>query len=176
MNPIAEEQLKTLRERAGAGAELTGRVQAELRALSEAIRQADGAGWFQVMPGREWSPAQEAEHIIMTNESTAQVIRLLRSDRELRPGPEVPVEYREDGRRLAPPSVQPTGKATAADLLARNEALLDALNVEISEASDRKFFHPAFGPIDALDWLRVTSWHTRSHRKGIEKGIEGSTA
>lgn len=172
MNPIAEEQLKSLRANAGAGAELTRCVQAELQALSEAIRQADGQGWQQVMPGREWSPAEEAEHIIMTNEGTARVIALLRSNKELRPQQGTYTEYRPDGRRLAPPNVQPTGQVTAQELLARNEALMTALNVEIDEPSDRLFFHPAYGPLDALDWLRIVPWHTRGHRKGIEAGMK----
>lgn len=171
MNPIAEEQLKALRANAGAGAELAERVQAELRALSEAIRRAEGERWQVVMSGREWTPAEEAEHIIMTNEGTARVIRLLLSDKELRAGPQVYTEYRPDGRRIAPPNVQPTGTASAQDLLRRNEVLLDALNVNITEASERTFFHPAYGPLDALDWLRIVPSHTRGHRKGIEAGI-----
>lgn len=174
MNPIAEQQLQDLRANAGAGAELRERVQTELRALSEAIRRADGERWQRVMPGREWSPAEEAEHIVMVNEGTARVIGLLRSDKELRPTTGTYTEYRPDGRRLAPPSVQPSGNVSAAELLARNEALLGALNVEIEEPSNRQFFHPAYGPLDALDWLRIVPWHTRGHRKGIEAGLENA--
>lgn len=171
LNPIAQRQLQELRQQYGSGPELARQLAAELNALAGVVRRADGEGWTQVMPGREWTPAQEAEHIVLSNEGTARVIRLLLSDKELRPGPAVYAEYRADGRRLAPASVQPTGNISAQELLARNEALLQALNVNVSESSERVFFHPAFGPIDALDWLKVTAWHTRQHRQAMQAAL-----
>ncbi|RJF72218.1 MULTISPECIES: DinB family protein [Deinococcus] len=170
LNAQAEADFREINAQYGSGAELSAQLAAELQALEGVIRRAGGEGWQQVRPGCEWSPAQEAEHIVLANEGSSKVIRLLLSDK---PIPDMPQKYTDlkDGKRLAPPGTVPTGEATPEDLLARIAASREWLSVPVDASSERKFFHPAFGLIDPLGWLRVTAGHTRHHRERIEAGI-----
>lgn len=145
------------------------RLQEELTALSAAIRAA-GAHWQTLLPEREWTPAQEAEHAILVAEGTGKVVRLLTSDKPIQRGPEVPITYR-NGKRLAPEGTIPEGTFAPEDLLARLDALSPRLNVLVQPNAERTFFHPAMGHLDALTWLRMAAWHTRHHRKAIERGL-----
>lgn len=132
-------------------------------------RQAD---WTRTQPGREWSPAQEAEHVMMVNGSIASVTRLLVSDKELRPMPQVPGEVK-DGKRQAPPSSLPSEQGAAWDGLeaawTQNRALAEAAAAQVVATPGRTFWHPFFGELDALDWLRVMTGHIASHRLLLEK-------
>lgn len=170
LNAQAEADFREVNAQYGSGAALSAQLDAELQSLAEVIRQSSGEVWPRVMPGREWSPAQEAEHIVMSNEGSSKVIRLLLSDK---PIPDVPQTYTDvkDSKRLAPPGTVPTGEATAEDLLARVEASRKWLSLQADSPSERKFFHPAFGQMDALHWLRVTAWHTKHHREAMAAGL-----
>ncbi|GMA14149.1 DinB family protein (plasmid) [Deinococcus metallilatus] len=143
----------------------------ELAALEETIRAA-APHWSTRMPGRDWTPAQEAEHAILVNEGTGKLVRLLLSDRPLREAPQQPGQT-ENGKRLAPPGTEP-GAGEALDTLLTRHAAASALlaGVRADPNPDRTFFHPFMGKIDALDWLRMATWHTRHHRKAIQAGLD----
>ncbi|EYB68571.1 hypothetical protein DEIPH_ctg020orf0004 [Deinococcus phoenicis] len=147
----------------------------EIDAFEQALHGA-APHWGTRMPGRDWTPAQEAEHTILVNEGTAKLARLLLSERPLRET--APQEGRtENGRRLAPPGTEPGPEQPLETLLARNAATRALLaGVQADPNPDRTFPHPFMGNIDALDWLRMAAWHTRHHRKTLQAGVDRLTA
>jgi len=147
-------------------------LEEELQAFSAVMRLA-APHWHTPLPGRAWSPAQEAEHVVLVNESAGRLVGLLLSDRPLRALPQVPGRT-ENGRRLAPPGTEPgSGEAleTLLDRHARSSALLAEFRPEPDPA--RTFVHPFLGPLDALDWLRMAAWHMGHHRRAMERGLAG---
>ncbi|MFC6661912.1 hypothetical protein [Deinococcus multiflagellatus] len=65
------------------------RLRSELDAFEAHLRGRE-TDWTRVQPGRDWTPAQEAEHVALINESITRVLALLLSDREVRPAPRRP--------------------------------------------------------------------------------------
>lgn len=167
--PSEQEQMAALRAAYPTPADLASRMHRELDALDAVIRAA-APHWTTVQPGREWTPAQEAEHTIIINEGTGRLARLLMSDKEIRQPPLVPGEYR-DGKRQAPPSTLPGGDVTPEALLERNAATRDLLTVTPAPNPERTYHHPFMGQLDALDWLRMAAYQTRHHRQAIERGV-----
>ena len=139
-------------------------------------RQAD---WTQVQMGRDWTPAQEAEHVILVNGLTAGVLRLLTSDKPLRAGAQVPGEL-QGGKRLAPQGTEPSaGGQPWAGLdaaWARSAEGLTAAAAGVTDHAERRFWHPFFGEISALDWLRMVVFHVRTHRQLLEASAGGPGA
>lgn len=142
----------------------------ELEALAEVMRAAE-PHWHTRMPGRTWTPAQEAEHTILVNEGSGRVVRLLLSGRAVRPAPQDPGRT-ENGRRLAPQGTLPgdEGQPLGA-LLARHAASAALLEVQAAPDPERTFYHAFLGPLDALDWLRMAAWQTRHHRQTLQAGL-----
>lgn len=172
--PGPQEQMASLRTFYASPEKLVSQLREELDALAGTIWAAT-AQWQAVMPEREWTPAQEAEHALMVAEGTGKVVRLLRSEKPLQAQPEVPVEV-IGGKRKAPPGTVPTGEFTPEQLLARLEAVRPGLNVVAEANPARTFYHPAMGHLDALDWLRMAAWHTRHHRQAIQRGLKALSA
>lgn len=152
--------------------ELAVTLQRELDTLEDVLARVQ-PHWNTTIPGRTWTAAQEAEHIILMNEGGARAARLLLSDRPLPDVPRVPVELDAQGRRQAPPSMQPGAgqpwEALQPRHKAAREALLDTVRQADGRVSQRTLFHPALGDLDALGWLRVTTWHLRDHRQQLQK-------
>ncbi|MDQ3585122.1 MAG: DinB family protein [Acidobacteriota bacterium] len=74
----------------------------------------------------------------------------------------------------APESVRPCGTIPLADSLAKlreSRAALHALRprLEAADLSAVLFPHPAFGPINAYQWLAVTGLHEARHLKQLER-------
>lgn len=175
MSGVDQDQLIKLREAYPTPEVTAERLREELRAFGETVRAAS-AHWHTRLPEREWSPAQETEHVIRVNESTGRLIRLLLSDRELRAGPEQPGVLKE-GRRQAPPGLEPGEGEELETLLERHRAageVLAGLHAEPNPA--RTYFHPFLGQLDALDWLRMTAWHMASHRRALRRGLDRLSA
>lgn len=132
-------------------------------------RQSD---WSQVQPGREWSPAQEAEHVVLINRSITSLVALLMSDKPLRAAPQVPGSLK-DGKRQAPPFSVPSEGGLAWDDLqtqwAEHRAALLAVTDSVRETPGRTFWHPFFGELGALDWTRMVAGHLGNHRRLLEK-------
>ncbi|WP_022800189.1 DinB family protein [Deinococcus ficus] len=143
----------------------------ELDALEAHLRTRQ-ADWTRVQPGREWSPAQELEHVMKIGDSIVPLFRLLTSDRELRPTAQTPGVLK-DGRRQAPAPSLPSENGVAwADWEARWAAHRDALvagAAGVRETPGRTYWHPFYGELDALDWLRMVSGHIRGHRELLER-------
>ena len=92
-------------------AEVTDRVKRELDLFWQHVQTRQG-DWQQVQPGREWSPAQEVEHVMLISGAVTGVTRLLLSDRPLRAVPQEPGVLR-DGKRQAPASALPSEQGVA---------------------------------------------------------------
>lgn len=169
--PNAEEQLAELHALYPTAEVMADRLRRELDAFEQTMREAETV-WDRQMPNREWSPAQEAEHVILVNEGTVRVVRLLLSDKPLRAMPEQPGRT-VNGRRLAPEGTEP-GPGQPLDTLLERHAAARARLEEFRPDPDpsRTFYHPFLGRLDALDWLRMTTWHIRNHRKAMQVGLE----
>jgi hypothetical protein len=143
----------------------------ELTDFGDTMRAAE-PHWHTPMPGRTWTPAQEAEHTILVNEGTGRLVRLLLSDRPLRETPREPGRTRE-GRRLAPQGTEPGPGEDLGTLIARNEATRPLLTeVRAEPDPERTFHHPFLGMLDALDWLRMAAAQTRHHRTTLQSGLD----
>ncbi|WP_412027206.1 DinB family protein [Deinococcus yunweiensis] len=167
--PTEQEQMAALRAAYPTPDDLVSRMYRELDAF-EAVIRAAAPHWNTVQPGREWTPAQELEHAIIINEGTGRLVRLLRSDKEIRQPPQVPGEYRS-GKRQAPATTIPAGDQTPEQLLERHAATRDLLAVAAPADPGRTFYHPFMGQLDALDWLRMAAYQTRHHRQAVERGL-----
>ena len=151
--------------------EVRANLNAALDGLEAHLRERQ-ADWTTTQPGREWSPAQEAEHVLLINESITGVMGLLLSDKPLREMPRTPGVLK-DGKRQAPPFSQPTAEGLGyADLdtrWAEGRARLSAVAAQVSETPGRTFWHPFFGDLDALNWLRMVAGHAASHLALLKK-------
>lgn len=143
------------------------RLEQELAAFEAAVRaQPD---WLAPLPGRPWSPAQLAEHVLLVNEGASKAMHLLGSDRPLPelPRPELVVI---GGKNQAPPSTQPGPGLPWAELEPRwQSAHARMLQTAggVDAVNPRTIWHPGFGDLSALNWLRVSAFHTRHHRKQL---------
>lgn len=161
-----------LREMGETPADVLSRLEAELDAfgLHLATRAED---WQVTQPGREWSPAQELEHVIKVNDMAASVLRLLLSERPLRPSEPVRGELK-DGKRVAPPASLPSAEGIAwADAQAAWQGSRERLTQQaagVRPTPERTLWHPYYGELDALDWLRMASGHIAQHRQQLEAG------
>lgn len=151
--------------------EVRANLNAALDGLEAHLRERQ-ADWTTTQPGREWSPAQEAEHVLLINDSIAGVMGLLLSDKPLREMPKTPGVLK-DGKRQAPSFAQPSAAGlTSADLdtrWAQSRAKLEAVAEQVRETPDRTFWHPFFGDLDALNWLRMVAGHAASHHALLKK-------
>lgn len=152
-------------------AEVGERLKRELDLFWQHVqtRQSD---WRQVQPGREWSPAQEVEHVLLINSGVTGILRLLLSDRPLRAAPQERGVLK-DGKRQAPASSLPSEQGVAwEDVEAqwqRSRAAAEEVSAQVRATPDRTFWHPFFGELDALDWQRMMASHVMSHRLLLER-------
>ncbi|KGQ22019.1 DinB family protein [Thermus filiformis] len=128
-------------------------------------------------PVREgaWSPLMFMEHVALVEESTARVqavfpsgsnrrLRRLAQGEALPPVPARPGEVVE-GRPQAPEGVRPQGlsREEVRALLERTRAFLLEEARGLDEAQPHTFFHPFFGELSALGWLRAAAYHEAHH-------------
>ncbi|WP_216326494.1 DinB family protein [Deinococcus aestuarii] len=166
-----QDELVALRAALPTPGAVAAELDRELTAFADMMRAAEPR-WHTPMPGRTWTPAQEAEHTVLVNEGTARVVRLLGSDRPLRETPRQEGRT-ENGRRLAPQGTEPGPGEDLAPLLARNEATRPLLaGVRAAPDPERTFPHPFLGMLDALDWLRMAAAQTRHHRATMRAGLD----
>ncbi|ANE42624.1 DinB family protein [Deinococcus puniceus] len=168
------EQRQLLRAFAPTPTEVQVRLERELDAF-ERVVEAVQPHWNTTLPGREWTAAQESDHIIRVNAGTAKIAALLLSDKPLRPTDQTP-GVMVDGKRKAPAGLEPGPDQAWADLSAAHAqtraALLHAA-AHASETSDRTYFHPYMGQLTALEWLKMAALHMRQHRKQLEALARG---
>ncbi|MDL2345844.1 DinB family protein [Deinococcus sp. MIMF12] len=158
-----------LRRLGTTGDEVAARLKRELDAFEAAVTRSQDR-WHERLPGREWTAAQEAEHVILVNESSARIAGLLASDRPLRAAPRDPgVEV--GGKRQAPEGTRPGPDQPWDALAGRHAAVREQLLTLAERAGDapeRTFFHPFMGDLTALDWLRMAAYHVGHHRRQLE--------
>ncbi len=151
--------------------EVRASLKRELGALTDELRKRQD-DWATVQAGRDWSPAQDAEHIIKVSDAGGQAARLLLSDKEIRPFPQVPATLK-DGKRQAPDFTLPSAGGLTWEELdtkwAEHGQRLTELADQIRETPGRTLWHPYFGELDALDWLRASIGHLRGHRELLQK-------
>lgn len=146
----------------------------ELDALSAHLKTREG-DWARVQPGREWSPAQDIEHIIAVGKGGGMAAKLLLSGKELRAFPQVSGELR-DGKRQAPDFTLPSASGLPwsewEGAWAEHREFLTGLAAHLRATPGRTLWHPYFGELDALDWLRSLVGHVRGHRELLEKSAK----
>ncbi|ACO45373.1 DinB family protein [Deinococcus deserti] len=151
--------------------EVRARLAAELDAFENELR-ARQADWSRPQAGREWSPAQEAEHVLLINEGITRLVGLLMSERELRPLPQTPGVLK-DGKRQAPAHTLPSAEGLAWDELdsrwTQHRTRLEAAAAQVRDVPERTMWHPFYGELDALNWLRMVAGHLDSHRRLLKR-------
>lgn len=154
-------------------AEVNDRLKRELDAF-EAHLQTRAGDWTTTQQGREWSPAQEAEHVLKINRNITKLLGLLLSDKELRPVPHTPGTLRA-GKRQAPEFSLPSGAGLSSDWQAEwqaHRAALEQVAAHVRATPQRTFWHPFYGELDALNWLRMVTGHLYSHRQLLEQSAK----
>lgn len=153
--------------------QIASNLQAELEALEAHLHQRQ-SDWLIQQPQRDWSPAQEAEHVLLVNDSVINLVLLLLSNKEL---PEMPKRLGKlkNGKRQAPSFTLPSQQGLAWDDLPnrwgqQSERLIE-LAANAKATPQRFMWHPFLGDLDALDWLRMLVRHTRGHRQLLEKSF-----
>ncbi|MPY66443.1 DinB family protein [Deinococcus sp. SDU3-2] len=158
-----------LRRLGTTGDEVAARLTRELDAFEATVARAQDR-WHKLLPGREWTAAQEAEHVLLVNESSARIAALLASDRPLRPTPRVPGKE-VGGKRQAPEGTRP-GPDQPWEALAERHAAVRTQLLTLAEGAgddpERTLFHPFMGDLTALDWLRMAAYHVGHHRRQLE--------
>lgn len=151
--------------------EVCARLAAELDAFETELR-ARQADWSRTQPGREWSPAQEAEHVLLINEGITRLVGLLMSDRELRPLSQTPGVLK-DGKRQAPAHTLPSAEGLAWSELggrwATHRTRLEAAAAQLGDVPERTMWHPFYGELDALNWVRMVAGHLAGHRRLLKR-------
>ncbi|CAM3866504.1 DinB family protein [Deinococcus frigens] len=151
--------------------EVRTRLSVELDRFEAQLRGRQG-DWNTTQPNRAWSPAQEAEHVLKIDTSIVPIMRLLLSDKELRPMPQVPGEI-VGGKRQSPEALLPSDAGMPFEALdtiwAEHRQNLEEMAAQVEATPGRTFWHQFFGEIDALDWLRMVTVHLRAHRKLLEE-------
>lgn len=164
-----------LRQFGATPAEVQATLRAELDAFEAELRTRE-ADWMATQPGREWSPAQEVEHVIKINAGITRLLGLLLSERELRPMPQTPGVLK-DGKRQAPDHSLPgdTGLNWNSwqEVWSEHRAALEAVAADVRETPGRTAWHPYFGELDALNWVRMVAAHLHSHRELLERSRKG---
>ena len=159
--------------------ETRGRLRDRLNGLSaeqEKFRSASGG----------WSIAEIVEHLAILEERLLGLLTVMVSKAEnagLKRDAENahfnPVSLDEIIERslkekyTAPETVKPQGNASVQDSLERlrqSRASLRALQprLEATDLTSARYPHPAFGPLDAYQWLVVIGMHEDRHLRQIE--------
>ncbi len=138
----------------------------------------------------KWSVLEVAEHLAVTEQEVfGMVAQSLKGpgDAEKRVGIKVKDEdilrmVPDRSRKFqAPETIRPTGRwKTIGDLLQEFKARRDRTIefVEKTPADLRNYVlpHPAFGPIDAYQWMLLLAGHTERHVKQIREALEEQRA
>jgi hypothetical protein len=164
-NMEREQGLKYLTEtRAGVVEAVTGLSEAQFN--------------FKPAPDR-WSVAECLEHISIVE---ATVLNGVRARLEKAPAPAAGRDYQQVDLTIlkmvpdrstkvkAPPQLEPAGKATPAEILARflasREQTMNWLKTD-SDLRGHVVDHPVLGPLDGYEWILAAAGHSERHTKQI---------
>ena len=136
-----------------------------------------------------WTIAEIAEHVGIVNDGFLRIThKLLKQAEAVGKPPKTefnlgPVILNESGEQnptkfSAPDRVKPQGGVSLDDALQKMRETLDGFaaikeRIEVTDLSDEKFPHPAFGDFSAYQWMILLSEHQDRHRLQIE-GVKAS--
>ena len=151
--------------------QISAELHKALERFQVALPECQGHWLSSPAPGR-WSPAQVTEHVLMVNEVVAEIAAQLLSQTPRLPPPSGPGQV-IGGKRVSPERLEPGPGAAWADLAGRWQTACERLNAVSARLQDadlsRRYAHPFLGEIDAHDWLRMATFHTRHHRRQLEE-------
>lgn len=172
----------TIEDILAANQNATDRFTASISGLTEAQ-----AG-FKPAPD-QWSIAEIVEHVsIVSNGFLRITYKLLKGaeatgkaakpDLDLGPTA-LDAEGNQPPKFMAPEHVHPGGTLSIADALAGMQQTLQGFReasprLEVVDLTDQIFPHPAFGPLNAYQWMILLGEHTDRHRAQIEAIKESS--
>ena len=135
----------------------------------EALPAALADVWFVPRAPGAWSAAQTTEHVLKTNVGMSKTLHLLR---QAEPPPEssrTPGTLK-DGKPQAPAFSLPGDGVPWAVLEPKWSAMRERFLGEL-EATQKWHgptrFHPFFGDLDALGWVRAAALHMARHRRQL---------
>lgn len=125
--------------------------------------------WFIPRAPGTWSAAQTTEHVLKVNTGMSKMLYLLRQD-EPPPEPSPTPGTLKDGKPQAPAFSLPGDGVLWADLepgwLKMRERFFTEIEAtRIWHGPTR--FHPFFGDLDALGWVRTAALHMAHHRRQL---------
>lgn len=158
--------------------ETRGRLRARLESIS------DGEQTRRPRPDA-WSAAEIAEHLAIIEEQLSRLFPLMLTKAEAgglrrkedQPFSPISVEaiVERSGREkyTAPEMARPSGKASISDSLARLERSRETVRalrprIEALDLTSVTYPHPAFGPLNAYQWLIFLALHENRHLRQIE--------
>ncbi len=149
-------------------AEVKGALEREFTAF-EALPAALADVWLVPRAPGAWSAAQTTEHVLKVNVGMSKTLRLLCQDGPL-PAPSRTPGTLTEGKPQAPAfSLPGDGLAWAVlepqwlEMRARFLGELEATQVWHGPTR----FHPFFGDLDALGWVRAAALHMAHHRRQL---------
>ena len=125
----------------------------------------------QAVAQDKWSPAQIADHLVLTNELFARSMQNAARGQE--PITMLKGRVREDGRAVAPAEEEPRGGRSRQTLMEDLEATFTrlieaALQLEQMGKLEHICIHQGFfGPMTGVEAMRLMAWHTRHHARQI---------
>ena len=131
----------------------------------------------------KWSPAELAEHIALSEEVMPRLARKALSEPAI---PRDEAQVREQDAEIidsmkddawhgnAPESIKPkhtfvNGPAAAATFLERRARTMSYVRDTDDPLREHTFPHPAYGPLDAYQWLLMLAHHSDRHVRQIER-------
>jgi hypothetical protein len=131
--------------------------------------------WLTPTRPGAWSPAQVTEHVCLVNVAASKVLYLLRREEPLLEGPRTRATV-IGGRVQAPPFTLPGPSRPWEALHSQWRAMETRLAGEVAATRvwrGRRYFHPFFGDLCALEWLASASFHLAHHRKQLQRSALG---
>jgi hypothetical protein len=153
-------------------------LHATRKAFLDSIEGLSEAQWRFKPDAKAWSVAEVSEHIALSEESLAGLVRqkILKTP----PAPEKTAEVAgkdeivmkaipdRSHKATAPEFLRPTGKwtdsrALAADFRQKRDELIRYIQTTQDNLRHHVAPHPAVGPIDAYQWVLLIAAHTERH-------------
>lgn len=126
--------------------------------------------WLVPRAPGAWSAAQTTEHVLKVNVGMSKTLRRLRRDGLVSEPSRTPGTL-VDGKPQAPAFSLPGDGLPWADLEPGWSAMRERFLTEVEATqgwSGKTWFHPYFGDLDALGWVRAAALHMAHHRKQLE--------
>ena len=140
----------------------------------EALPETLAEVWLEPYAPGKWSPAQITEHVMKVNVGMSKTLYILRRDAplpeqqrtpgSLKNGKAQAPAFSEPGEGFAWAVLQPKWQGVKTRFLAEAEQVGSAQ----PDVSERTWFHPYFGDLDALGWARAAAFHMAHHRKQLK--------